>query len=274
VNIRKILVAFIIALWVTSATLSAEPLKLPPKEKFHLFLLIGQSNMAGRGAVEQQDRTPHPRVFMLDKAGKWIPAVDPLHFDKPGAGTGLGKTFAIQIAEADPSIAVGLIPCAVGGSPIDAWKPGEFYPPTKSHPWDDAIQRTKLALNVGVLKGILWHQGESDATEALAAGYESKLHDLIARLRKELDVPEVPFLVGQMGQFADKPWDNAHRQVDRSHQDLPAKVPYTAFVSSDGLQHKGDQVHFDAASYREFGKRYALAFAKLIKEPMSVKPAE
>jgi hypothetical protein len=221
--------------------------------------------MAGRGAIEEQDKKPHPRVFMLNKAGNWTPAVDPLHFDKPGAGTGLGKSLAIQIAEADPGITVGLIPCAVGGSPIDRWKPGEFYPPTKSHPWDDAIRRARLAQKSGVLKGILWHQGESDSTDTLAAAYEPKLRDLIARLRKELGAPEVPFLVGQMGQFPERPWDKAHRKVDQAHQDLPAKVPHTAFVSSVGLQHKGDKVHFDAASYRELGRRYAEAFLKFTK---------
>lgn len=260
---RHILPALAAALLAASPVSSAEPLKLPPREQFHLFLLIGQSNMAGRGAIEEQDKTPHPRVWMLDKAGNWTPAVDPLHFDKPVAGTGLGKTFGILIAEADPAVTVGLIPCAVGGSPIDSWKPGEFYPPTSSYPWDDAIRRARLALESGTLKGILWHQGESDSTDALAPGYEAKLHDLIARLRKELGAPEVPFLAGQMGQFADRPWDEAHRQVDQAHRDLPSKVPHTAFVSSAGLEHKGDKIHFDAASCRELGKRYADAFAKL-----------
>jgi hypothetical protein len=253
------------------AVLSAEPVKLPPKEKFHLFLLIGQSNMAGRGVVEEKDRKPHPRVLMLNKAGEWVPAVDPLHFDKPVAGTGLGKTFGVEIAEANPGIVIGLTPCAVGGSPIDSWRPGEFYPPTKSHPWDDAIRRAKLAMKSGVLKGILWHQGESDSKDTLAATYEAKLHDLIARLRRELGASEVPFIAGQMGQFPDQPWDDAHRQVDKAHRDLPAKVPQTAFVSSAGLQHRGDKVHFDSASCREFGRRYAEAFIKLtrvaIEEP-------
>jgi len=186
-----------------------------------------------------------------------------LHFDKPGAGTGLGKTFAIEIAAANPDIVVGLIPCAVGGSPIDSWRPGEFYPATKSHPWDDAIRRAKLAMKSGVLKGILWHQGESDSKDTLATTYEPKLHDLISRLRKELDAPKVPFLVGQLGQFSDQPWDNARKQVDQAHRNLPSRIPHTAFVSSEGLRHKGDKVHFDTASYREFGKRYAQAFLRL-----------
>ncbi|MCX7824086.1 MAG: sialate O-acetylesterase [Verrucomicrobiae bacterium] len=252
-----------VALLLCMPAFSAGPLNLPPKEKFHLFLLIGQSNMAGRGVIGEKDRTPHPRVLMLNKAGEWTPAVEPLHFDKPAAGTGLGKTFGVLIAEATPGIVVGLIPCAVGGSPIDSWRPGEFYPPTKSHPWDDAIRRAKLALKAGVLKGILWHQGESDSTEKLAPSYEAKLHDLIARLRRELDAPEVPFIAGQMGQFPDRPWDDAHRRVDKAHRDLPAKVPRTAFVSSAGLKHRGDKVHFDSDSYRELGRRYAEAFKRL-----------
>lgn len=244
---------------------AAQNAALPAKEKFHLFLLVGQSNMAGRGTAEEQDRTPHARVFMLNKAGAWVPAVDPLHFDKSAAGVGLGKTFASLYADANPGITVGLIPCAVGGSPIDAWKPGEFYKPTNSHPWDDAMQRAKLAMKSGTLKGILWHQGESDSTTALAPGYEAKLHDLIARMRKELGAPDVPFIVGQMGKFTEKPWNDAQVQVDKAHQNLPKKVKLTAFVSAEGLKHRGDKIHFDSPSYREFGKRYFAAFQSLTK---------
>ena len=73
---------------------------LPPKEKFHLFLLVGQSNMAGRGVVSPADNAPHPRVLMLTKAGTWVPAVDPLHFDKPTAvGVGLGVDYAIYMLD-------------------------------------------------------------------------------------------------------------------------------------------------------------------------------
>lgn len=73
---------------------AAQDSALLAKEKFHRFLLVGQSNMAGCGTVEAQDKTPHPRVLMLNKADAWVPAIDPLHFDKPAAGLGLGKTFA------------------------------------------------------------------------------------------------------------------------------------------------------------------------------------
>jgi hypothetical protein len=245
-------------------SVAASAADLPPKEQFHLFLLVGQSNMAGRGEVSDEDRTPHARVLMLSKEGEWVPAVDPLHFDKPGiAGTGLGKSFAIEIAEANPKITVGLIPCAVGGSPITAWEPDAYYEPTKSHPWDDAVRRAKLALESGTLKGILWHQGEGDSKPGEAEKYAARLHDLIARFRKTLEAPDVPFIAGQMGQFEERPWDESKKLVDAAHQTLPEKVPNTAFVSSEGLSHKGDEVHFDAASYREFGRRYARAHQNL-----------
>ena len=245
---------------------AAQAAPLPAKDKFHLFLLVGQSNMAGRGVVEEQDKTPHARVLMLGKEGKWVPAIDPIHFDKPAAGVGLGKTFGQIIAEANPGVTVGLIPCAVGGSPIDTWKPGVFYPATKSHPWDDMVKRVEVALPAGTLKGILWHQGESDSNAKDAPVYEAKLHDLVKRLRELVKAPNAPFIAGQMGKFDDVPWKPEALIVDRAHQDLAKKVAHTAFVSAEGLKHKGDKVHFDSASFRELGKRYAEAFLNMTQK--------
>src|ERR1700733_9583755 len=65
--------------------------EIPMKENFHLFLLVGQSNMAGRGDIEAEDKQIHPRVLMFSKDDTWRPAVDPLHFDIPTAGVGPGK---------------------------------------------------------------------------------------------------------------------------------------------------------------------------------------
>ena len=237
--------------------------ELPSKENFHLFILAGQSNMAGRGKVAPEDKTAHPRVLVFNQAGQWVPAKDPLHFDKPKiVGVGLGRSFAIQVAKAHPKKTIGLIPCAVGGSPIDSWKPGGYHRQTKTHPWDDAMKRIKAAAPHGEIKAILWHQGESDSNKTLAADYEAKLHDLIARFRKELDAPNLPFLAGQMGQFPERPWNEFRKTVDQAHRDLPGKVTHTAFIDSNGLTHKGDQVHFDAKSYRELGQRFAKTYLK------------
>ena len=235
-----------------------------------LYLLIGQSNMAGRGRLEKQDLEVHPQVFVLTQQEQWAPAKDPLHFDKPGmVGVGLGKTFAQEMLRDQPDRKIGLIPCAVGGSPIESWEPGQYYKPTKSYPYDDMLRRARVALQTGRLKGILWHQGESDSNAAKAPLYEAKLHGLIQRIRTDLDAPDVPFIAGQMGQFTERPWDAWKKQVDQVHRELPQHISNTAFVSSDGLGHKGDQIHFDSAGFRSLGRRYAAAFRLLRSESAS-----
>ena len=260
---------FCLTLVLARLALGADPVSLPPRESFHLYLLIGQSNMAGRGVIEAEDKTPHPRVLMLDRSGQWVPAVDPLHFDKPSAGTGLGKTFGRIMAEAQPGVTIGLIPCAVGGSPIAVWQPGAFYEPTKSHPWDDMMRRTQMAMKAGVLKGMLWHQGEADSRPDLATEYAANLQNLVGRLREALHGPEVPFVAGQMGRFDDVPWDEPKKLVDQAHRQLPSRVNHAAFVTAEGLRHKGDKIHFDSHSLRELGSRYAAAMRKLteVRQP-------
>jgi hypothetical protein len=176
----------------------------------------------------------------------------------------LGRTFAIEYLEAHPGVTVGLIPAACGGSPIATWQPGKYFEDTKSHPYDDALARTRRVLTRGKLQGILWHQGESDRTPELSPVYEEALTALIDRFRRELDAPTVPFLIGQLGQFPGAgEWDEHARRVDRAHRDVAARVPFTAFVSSDGLTSKPDNLHFDARSLRELGRRYAAALAEL-----------
>lgn len=262
---RKAIVFFWLLVSVGRLTQAAA---LPDKESFHLFLLVGQSNMAGRGVLDEAAKTAHPRVLMFDKKGEWQPAVDPLHFDKPSiVGVGPGRAFANAVAEANPEITVGLIPCAVGGSPISAWQTGAYYKPTKSHPWDDALIRARGALKDGQLKGILWHQGESDSKPELATQYEAKLHDLIGRFRSELDAKDVPFIVGQMGVFKERPWSEAKRQVDRVHKDVPNKVSQSGFASAEGLLHKGDEVHFSTDAARTLGQRFYEAWRTLSVKP-------
>lgn len=229
--------------------------------KFHLFLLAGQSNMAGRGKVTESDRKVDPHVLTLNKNNRWVAAVDPIHFDKPGiAGVGLGKTFAKTYAASHPGITVGLIPCAVGGSPISSWEPDGYHPSTKTHPYDSAVSRTQFAMQKGTLKGVLWHQGESDCKAELSVVYKEKLHRLIERFRTNFNDNKLPFIAGQMGQFKERPWNADKKRVDSVHETLPSQVSLTGFVKSNGLTHKGDKIHFDSESYRELGRRYHSAF--------------
>ena len=233
------------------------------KEKFHLFVLAGQSNMAGRGKIAAQDLEPHPNLLSLNREGEWVPAVAPLHFDKPVAGVGLGRSFAIEYLKEHPGITVGLIPCAAGGSPIASWAPGGYHAQTKSHPYDDALQRLQTARKHGQVKAILWHQGESDSKPGLSQTYERELATVIDRFRAEIELPNLPFILGQLGSFPERPWNEHRRKIDAAHKHLSKIVPACEFVESRGLQHKGDEVHFNAESYRKFGQRYYAAYRRM-----------
>lgn len=225
-----------------------------PDKNTHIYILMGQSNMAGRGKITQEYKNQqHDRVIMLNKDNEWVPAKHPLHFDKPkAAGVGLGLSFGISMAEADPSVTIGLVPCAVGGTTIRKWTPGGYDDVTNVYPYDDAVRRIKEAMKRGVIKGILWHQGEGDSGPKSSQVYVDKLAELIDRVRKEVGNPELPFVVGQLAMYRDN-----YQYINKELPKLPAKVPYTTVVSSEGLWHKGDGTHFDSPSVSEYGRRYA-----------------
>jgi hypothetical protein len=124
-------------------------------------------------------------------------------------------------------------------------------------------------MQYGELKGILWHQGESDSKPELAESYETRLRNMIVHLRESLNAPKVPFIVGQLGQFDDVPWDESRNRIDAAHQSIGTNDSFVGFVRSKGLKHGGDKVHFDATSLREFGKRYADEFLRLQSNQIS-----
>lgn len=237
-----------------------------PKKQFHLYLLAGQSNMAGRGVVEHEDKMTHPRIWMLNKNNQWELATEPLHFDKPAiVGVGPGFAFAKEMAKMDTNIVIGLIPCAVGGSPISVWEATKYDEPTKSFPYDDAIRRTKIAMQKGTLKGVLWQQGESDSDSIKSSVYFTKLKLLVKNFRKKLKLNHLPFLAGKIADFYIVKHPYA-RVINEAIEQLPNHFKHTAFVSSTNLNHKGDDTHFDSQSARELGKRYAVVFQKLTKQ--------
>lgn len=228
-----------------------------PDSNFHLYLFIGQSNMAGRGVVDDESKQQNPQILMLDSNNRWVPATDPVHFDKPALiGVGPAISFAKKMLADNKKIKIGLIPCAVGGSPISVWEPGAFYAPN-FHPYDDAMKRVELATQQGVLKGILWHQGESDNDSVHSAIYLEKLKTLINRLRTALHQPNLPFIAGEIGYFIKDDF------INKIVNQLPQQVSNSAVVSAKGLTDKGDHLHFDTPSARELGKRYAAAMKTL-----------
>ncbi len=97
--------------------------KLPAKSQVWVFLMAGQSNMAGRGLVEPQDTISHSRILTINKVGKLIVAKEPLHFYEPSltgldCGLSFGKALLSHIPD---SVSILLIPTAVGGSSISQW---------------------------------------------------------------------------------------------------------------------------------------------------------
>jgi len=111
----------------------------------------------------------------------------------------------------------------------------------------------------GILKGVLWHQGESDCNPESAPKYKEKLKLLIDRFRTDLNAASVPFIIGQLGRFSGSPWTESHEVVNEAHASLAREMAWVGFVSSEGLTSNPDNIHFDAGSLREFGRRYAEA---------------
>ncbi|WP_218932059.1 sialate O-acetylesterase [Adhaeretor mobilis] len=234
---------------------------LPSKKSFHIYLLMGQSNMAGRAAICQEDDQPSPRVLVLNQQDRWAIARDPLHFDKPTAGVGPGLSFGNVMAAVDLSATIGLVPCAVGGTPLSRWeKGGDLY--------KQALQRAETALQHGTLKGVLWHQGENDSmTKEKAESYAKRLDSLINDLRRDLKNARLPIVVGQLGDFLSKKQFPFTAMVNDALKSLPHRVPATASVEASGLKSQEDAVHFDAASAKELGNRFAQAMLQLQKRP-------
>jgi hypothetical protein len=242
---------------------ASQPEKTAPKPKKLIFLLLGQSNMAGRGVVSEEYKAlKHPRVMMLDQAGEWVLAQHPIHFDKPKvAGVGPGYSFGTTIADIFPSDTIYLVPCAVGGTSISKWEPGAYDKSTDTHPYDDAVARIKQALAVGKITGAIWLQGESDSNPKSATAYLVKLTTLISRIRTESNNPKLPFIVGELGKYR----DNYKLINDQLHL-LSTMTKFTGLVTSENLTHKGDTTHFDSPSATAYGKRFGKEMLGLLKK--------
>lgn len=258
---RLILVALtLVACQLRSAAESKPPMMI--------FLLCGQSNMAGRDTTALADQTTDPRILTLDAKNQWGVARDPIHAQTgrilPGVGPGIA--FAQAVLAEHPDYTIGLVPCAVGGSPLSRWeKDGDLHAA--------ALARAREAQASGILAGLLWHQGESDSTKlALAATYAARLQQMASDFRAELNTPDLPIVVGQLGPFlipADYPYAAT---VRAALADLPHNLPHCGLADSTGLHDKGDQLHFDAASARKLGARFAAAWLALTAKPSSSPP--
>jgi hypothetical protein len=243
-------------------------------ERLDLYLLIGQSNMKGRGFMPEQAANDPAIMMMHLRNDAWYVARHPLHLTgdpdtfegHDNAGVGPGLAFAEAMLAADPTARIGLIPAAKGGSKIGLWSGQRPL-------YQEAIRRTKLALEAGPagrtrLRAVLWLQGESDAEPALAEAYAGALHSLVDRLRADLGDPNLPFIACTIGEMREGEPGRLSSAINETLIELPRHRPRTACVDARDLRgHIGDKLHVDSATAEEIGRRYAAALRELEAKP-------
>lgn len=245
--------------------------KLPEgTTQLDLYLLTGQSNMKGRGVMPEEPKRD-PRIVMMHlKDDQWYLARHPLHLTgdaqtfkgHDNAGVGPGLAFAEAVAEANPKSAIGLVPCAVGGSSIKLWQKGAKL-------YDEALRRAKLALQTTApikaqIRGVIWLQGEANANPAELPLHADRLKAMIESLRADLALPELPFIACTIGEMKGEEALKNIKAMNDILLALPKSVPHTACVDARDLKtHIGDQVHFDTAAQEEIGRRFAAKAAGL-----------
>ena len=219
-------------------------------------LLIGQSNMAGRGYLHEVTPIYNENIFML-RNGRWQMMTEPIHFDRSVAGVGPAASFAQAWCNANKNEQIGLIPCAEGGSSIDEWS-------KKSTLFRHAVSEAKFAMENSELIAILWHQGESDGRSKKYKNYYHKLNILVNSFRKELGDLEVPFIVGGLENYLGKSgFGRSCVEYDLINQELLKYVENNRncyFVTGEKLYPNPDGIHINAESQRRFGIRYFKAY--------------
>lgn len=247
---------------------SVDITKLPEgTTELDLFLLMGQSNMKGRGVMPEEPKLD-PRIVMMHlKDDQWYLARHPLHLTgdaktfqgHDNAGVGPGLAFAETITATNPKLAIGIVPCAVGGSSIKLWQKGAKL-------YEEALRRAKLALQTTApvkarIRGVIWLQGEANANPEELPLHAERLRAMIEALRADLVLPELPFIACTIGEMKPEPLLTNLKAMNEIQLALPKTVPHTACVDARDLKtHIGDAVHFDTAAQNEIGKRFAEKF--------------
>ena len=153
---------------------------------------------------------------------------------------------------------IGLIPCAEGGSSLDEWAVGKEL-------FRHAVNEAKFAKESSELVGILWHQGESDSNNGNYKVYYKKLLVIIEALRKELNAPDIPIIIGGLGDFLGKEGFGKscteYTLINKELEKFAFEQDNCYFVSAEGLTSNPDGIHIDAISQRKFGLRYFEAFS-------------
>lgn len=239
---------------------------LPSKKNVWVFIMAGQSNMAGRAFVEPADTLPDSRILTINKDNQLIEAKEPLHFYQPKlTGLDCGVSFARTLLPHLPHhVVILLLPCAVGGSSISYWLSDSIF--NGIHLKSNFMDKVQLAKKYGTIKGILWHQGESDAFADRIPVYETRLKILFSFFRQYTGNAKLPILMGELGTYtkrADwrKNWAAINVIIDR----VADTEKYCSLVRTADLTPKEDFIHFDSRSQRILGKRFAAAYLRIKK---------
>ena len=273
------------------AALMAVSAHAAPDPNFHIYLAFGQSNMEGQGDIGSQDKSVDERFQLLWSAdagscnqgaskGKWIKAVPPLAHCQ-GAKLGPADYFGRTMVEkTDPQIKVGIIVVAVAGCSIDLFDKDGYANYARSqqswmtqrintyggNPYGRMIEMAKKAQEEGVIKGIIFHQGETDAGNGQWPSKVKKVYDNII---KDLGLgSDIPFLAGEVLRSGVS--SGANNNIAK----LPQQSSNFYVVSSEGFNQAlgdGQNVHFTSQEYRDFGKRYAEKMIEVLGD--KVKPA-
>jgi len=252
---------------------------------FHIYLCFGQSNMEGNARFEAQDTANVSDRFKVLQAvdctelnrlkGNWYTAVPPLSRCNTGLSPAdyFGRTMVARLPK---HIRIGVINIAVGGCKIELFdKEGyKAYSATApewmkgmldqygGNPYGRLVELAKIAQKQGVIKGVLLHQGESNTGDHL---WTEKVKAVYANLLKDLNLKEnsIPLLAGEMV-HADQ--GGVCAGMNEMIGKLPQVIPNAYVVSSKGCTAAADKLHFDAAGYRELGRRYASRMLALLSD--------
>lgn len=254
------------------------------------WVLAGQSNMEGCAPVPDEMPACEGAVT-LGFDGYWKPATDPLHrfhesktswhyrFRRvqfpdlddlvargifPGSAFGPGTAFAAEIMRRTGT-AVGLIPCALGGTPIAMWDRNWAWPEAGFEVGDslfcNMIARCRLAADAGMhVAGVLWYQGESDATTAGAPHYLGALQGFIQEVRDALGHPDLRFVIVQLANVdgwepaSDRGWEDVREAQRRA----AAELENVTIVAAGDLPTM-DGLHLGSEAQRVLGHRLATA---------------
>jgi len=241
-----------------------------------VFLCFGQSNMEGFPGIEPEDKAPVNDRFQVLAAvdfpelgrtvGNWYPAIPPLC--RPSTGLGPADYFGrTMVSHLPPNIKVGVVNVSVAGCKIELFDQTNYaaYAATAApwmkniikayggNPYEHLVAMAKLAQQDGVIKGILLHQGESNAGDK---EWPNKVKAIYDHLIKDLNLKaeEVPLIAGELVN-ADQ--NGACASMNKIIDDLPKTIPTAQVVSSLACAGRPDHLHFTPAGYREMGKRYA-----------------